>query len=163
MGAVAVLVTAYRPDPRQWSEGLYAATQMREKRNSIELIHESGYAAEVEIELHYTDESWSPTMSLDDARKLEAVRLALQPRRHRRSRQIRPRLRADAGGGEVIKSADWIIDLGPEGGDGGGEIVASGPPEDIVRGEAQLHGAVPQAGAGAGRGAKRKKRIEAAE
>jgi excinuclease ABC subunit A len=34
---------------------------------------------------------------------------------------------------EVIKTADWIIDLGPEGGDGGGEIVASGPPEDIVR------------------------------
>jgi hypothetical protein len=51
---------------------------MRERRNSIELIHESGYAAEVEIELHYTDESWSPSMSMDDARKLEAVRLALR-------------------------------------------------------------------------------------
>ena len=34
---------------------------------------------------------------------------------------------------EVIKTADWVIDLGPEGGDGGGEIVASGPPEDIVK------------------------------
>ncbi|HLL28901.1 MAG TPA: excinuclease ABC subunit UvrA [Xanthobacteraceae bacterium] len=34
---------------------------------------------------------------------------------------------------DVIKTADWIIDLGPEGGDGGGEIVASGTPEDIVR------------------------------
>jgi excinuclease ABC subunit A len=34
---------------------------------------------------------------------------------------------------EVIKTADWIIDLGPEGGDGGGEIVASGPPEEIVK------------------------------
>ncbi|AGF74628.1 excinuclease ABC subunit A [Bartonella australis AUST/NH1] len=33
---------------------------------------------------------------------------------------------------EVIKTADWIIDLGPEGGDGGGEIVASGRPEDII-------------------------------
>jgi excinuclease ABC subunit A len=34
---------------------------------------------------------------------------------------------------EVIKTADWVIDLGPEGGDGGGEIVAVGTPEDIVR------------------------------
>ena len=33
---------------------------------------------------------------------------------------------------EVIKTADWIIDLGPEGGDGGGEIVAAGPPAEIV-------------------------------
>ncbi len=33
---------------------------------------------------------------------------------------------------EVIKTADWIIDLGPEGGDGGGEIVATGTPEDVV-------------------------------
>src|SRR5207344_2340753 len=33
---------------------------------------------------------------------------------------------------EVIKTADWIIDLGPEGGDGGGEIVAAGTPEDIA-------------------------------
>ena len=34
---------------------------------------------------------------------------------------------------EVIKTADWVIDLGPEGGDGGGEIVAAGTPEDIVK------------------------------
>ncbi len=34
---------------------------------------------------------------------------------------------------EVIKTADWIIDLGPEGGDGGGEVVAAGTPEDVVR------------------------------
>jgi excinuclease ABC subunit A len=34
---------------------------------------------------------------------------------------------------EVIKTADWIIDLGPEGGDGGGEIVAAGTPDDIVK------------------------------
>ncbi|PAP93257.1 excinuclease ABC subunit UvrA [Mesorhizobium wenxiniae] len=34
---------------------------------------------------------------------------------------------------EVIKTADWVLDLGPEGGDGGGELVASGTPEDIIR------------------------------
>jgi excinuclease ABC subunit A len=32
----------------------------------------------------------------------------------------------------VIKTADWIIDLGPEGGDKGGEIVAEGTPEDVA-------------------------------
>jgi excinuclease ABC subunit A len=34
---------------------------------------------------------------------------------------------------EVIKTADWIIDLGPEGGDAGGEVVAAGTPEDVAR------------------------------
>ena len=34
---------------------------------------------------------------------------------------------------EVIKTADWIVDLGPEGGDGGGTIVAAGTPEDVVK------------------------------
>ena len=33
---------------------------------------------------------------------------------------------------EVVKTADWVLDLGPEGGDGGGELVAQGTPEDIV-------------------------------
>ena len=42
---------------------------------------------------------------------------------------------------EVIKTADWIIDLGPEGGDGGGEIVSAGPPEDIVREKRSYTGA----------------------
>ena len=41
---------------------------------------------------------------------------------------------------EVIKTADWVIDLGPEGGDGGGRIVAEGPPEDIAAVEASYTG-----------------------
>jgi excinuclease ABC subunit A len=34
---------------------------------------------------------------------------------------------------DVIKTADWIVDLGPEGGAGGGEIIAEGPPEEIAK------------------------------
>ncbi|MDA3919269.1 MAG: excinuclease ABC subunit UvrA [Salinisphaera sp.] len=41
---------------------------------------------------------------------------------------------------DVIKTADWLIDLGPEGGDGGGEIIATGTPEDIAAVEASHTG-----------------------
>ncbi|MGD9614734.1 MAG: excinuclease ABC subunit UvrA [Alphaproteobacteria bacterium] len=41
---------------------------------------------------------------------------------------------------EVIKTADWLIDLGPEGGDGGGDIVATGTPEEVARVEASHTG-----------------------
>jgi hypothetical protein len=51
---------------------------LERKRKMTELIHEGKYAAEVVIELNYSDESWSPTMSLEDAKKLETVRLALR-------------------------------------------------------------------------------------
>jgi len=34
---------------------------------------------------------------------------------------------------EVIKTADWVIDMGPEGGDGGGRVIAAGTPEDVAR------------------------------
>ncbi|KRA23139.1 ABC-ATPase UvrA [Microbacterium sp. Root61] len=42
---------------------------------------------------------------------------------------------------DVIKSADWVIDLGPEGGSGGGEIIATGTPEQVARAEASHTGA----------------------
>jgi excinuclease ABC subunit A len=41
---------------------------------------------------------------------------------------------------DVIKTADWVIDLGPEGGDAGGEIVAEGPPEKVAQSEASYTG-----------------------
>jgi excinuclease ABC subunit A len=34
---------------------------------------------------------------------------------------------------DVIKTADWIVDLGPEGGDGGGTVVVEGPPEVVAK------------------------------
>jgi len=42
---------------------------------------------------------------------------------------------------EVVKTADWIIDMGPEGGDGGGEVVAAGTPEQIARNPRSYTGA----------------------
>lgn len=41
---------------------------------------------------------------------------------------------------DVIKTADWVIDLGPEGGDGGGEIIATGTPEDVAANKASFTG-----------------------
>jgi excinuclease ABC subunit A len=41
---------------------------------------------------------------------------------------------------DVIKTADWIIDIGPEGGDAGGRIVAEGAPEDVAGVEASHTG-----------------------
>ena len=45
---------------------------------------------------------------------------------------------------DVIKTADWVIDMGPEGGSGGGLVVAEGTPEQIVAGPREPHRAVPQ-------------------
>jgi excinuclease ABC subunit A len=63
---------------------------------------------------------------------------------------------------EVIKTADWIIDLGPEGGDGGGEIVAAGTPEAVVKEKRSYTGAFLKPVL-ARRGAERKKGMQAAE
>jgi excinuclease ABC subunit A len=41
---------------------------------------------------------------------------------------------------DVIRTADWVIDLGPEGGDGGGQIIAQGPPKKIAKTAASFTG-----------------------
>jgi excinuclease ABC subunit A len=41
---------------------------------------------------------------------------------------------------DVIKTADWVIDMGPEGGAGGGRVVATGTPEDVSATEASFTG-----------------------
>jgi excinuclease ABC subunit A len=41
---------------------------------------------------------------------------------------------------DVIKTADWVIDLGPEGGDGGGQIIAEGSPADIAKNKRSVTG-----------------------
>jgi excinuclease ABC subunit A len=41
---------------------------------------------------------------------------------------------------DVIKTADWVIDLGPEGGDGGGRIIAQGTPEEVAVDESSFTG-----------------------
>jgi hypothetical protein len=48
------------------------------KRKTIELIREANYVAEVPVELIEDETGWSPYLSVDDARKLDAVRLALR-------------------------------------------------------------------------------------
>jgi excinuclease ABC subunit A len=41
---------------------------------------------------------------------------------------------------DVIKTADWIVDLGPEGGNGGGQIIAEGTPEQVAQNPASFTG-----------------------
>ena len=53
---------------------------------------------------------------------------------------------------DVIKTADWIIDLGPEGGEAGGRVVAAGTPEEVATVEASHTGMVSAEGAGASDG-----------
>ena len=47
---------------------------MTTKKNSKKLVHEGEYIAEIDVELIYTDEGWSPYLSLDDAQRLDDVR-----------------------------------------------------------------------------------------
>jgi excinuclease ABC subunit A len=64
---------------------------------------------------------------------------------------------------EVIKTADWIVDLGPEGGDGGGEIVAAGTPEEIVNVRRSYTGQFLAPALGRRPAARGKRRVVAAE
>ncbi len=48
------------------------------RRHQTKLIHEGDYVAEVDVELIDTDDEWSPYLSIDDALKLDDVRLALR-------------------------------------------------------------------------------------
>ena len=57
---------------------------------------------------------------------------------------------------DVIKQADWIVDLGPEGGEAGGEIVAAGTPEQVAEVDRKLHGQFLRARAAA---RKRRRRL----
>ena len=45
---------------------------------------------------------------------------------------------------DVIKSADYLIDIGPDGGDAGGEVVAKGTPEKVAADKRELYGTVPE-------------------
>ena len=56
----------------------FYATETAMIRKPIKLIHEGGYAAEVPVELIEDDTGWSPYLSLEDAKKLDAVRIALR-------------------------------------------------------------------------------------
>jgi hypothetical protein len=53
-------------------------TENEMTRETVKLIHEGRYAAEVPVELIEDDSGWSPYLSLEDAKKLDAVRLALR-------------------------------------------------------------------------------------
>jgi hypothetical protein len=48
------------------------------KRKLAKLVHEGDYVAEVDVELIYTEDEWSPYLSLADAERLDAVRAALR-------------------------------------------------------------------------------------
>lgn len=48
------------------------------KKLTTKMIHEGEYIAEVDVELFYTDDDWSPYISVDDAQKLDEVREALR-------------------------------------------------------------------------------------
>lgn len=59
-------------------DGWFYQESKMTKRKITKLIHVGEYAAEVSVELIYTDDDWSPYLSLEDATRLDDVREALQ-------------------------------------------------------------------------------------
>jgi predicted RNase H-like HicB family nuclease len=72
--------------PGCWSQGATDAEAVQNIKDAIseyakhftKLVHEGRYVAEVDVELLYAEEGWSPYLSLDDAHKLDDVRDALR-------------------------------------------------------------------------------------
>ena len=60
---------------------------------------------------------------------------------------------------DVIKQADWIVDLGPEGGDAGGELIVSGTPEEVAEVEESYTGQLPARSPPGARGRRRVGRV----
>ena len=58
------------------------------KKQQKKIVHEGKYMAEVEVELIYTSEEWSPYLSLEDAEKLDDVRLALRQEDFKRAAKL---------------------------------------------------------------------------
>ena len=58
------------------------------RRKTTKLIHVGDYAAEVTIEMIYTDDDWSPYLSLEDAMKLDDVREALQKKDFKTAQEL---------------------------------------------------------------------------
>lgn len=58
------------------------------KRPIVKLVHADKYVAEVDVELIYTDDDWSPYLSLSDAMKSDAVREALQRNDHETAQKL---------------------------------------------------------------------------
>lgn len=72
-----VRISAHEYDKLAEADSPVAEKMMTRKRLS-KLVHEGDYVAEVEVELIYTDDRWSPYLSLADALKLDEVREALR-------------------------------------------------------------------------------------
>ena len=58
--------------------GFHEAKKNMSRKRTVEFVHEGKYAAEVPVELIEDEGGWSPYLSLEDAKKLETVRLALR-------------------------------------------------------------------------------------